>query len=169
MDMSVKINQHVRFMMRSFYLRLAVAAPVFFVACTSPQPTAENKLKGSWKLVSSVYIKKDTVVHNDLPGTSMIKILNDTHFAFLQHTVDKADSTGMFAGGGGTYTLKDDHYTETLEYCSARNYEGNAFEFTITFHGDTLIQGGVENLQELGAGEENLHLVEKYIKIDGDL
>lgn len=152
-------------MIKSLCIRLVLAVPVLFVACTSQTPPAENKVKGSWKLISSVYIKKDTIIHNDLPGTSMIKILNDTHFAFMQHTVDKADTTGMFSGGGGTYTLNGNHYTENLEYCSARGYEGNAFEFTIEFHGDTLVQEGVEKLKEIGAGEENLHLVEKYLRL----
>ncbi len=153
-------------MMRSFYLKLAIAAPVFFTACTPSQPAAENKLKGSWKLVSSVYIKNDTVMHNDLPGTSMMKILNDTHFAFLQHTVDKADTTGVFAGGGGTYTsARRSLHRDPGVVAAHATHEGNAFEFTIAFHGDTLIQEGVENLKELGAGEENLHLVEKYLRI----
>lgn len=153
-------------MMKFLCLRLFIFVPVLLVACTVQPPVSENKLKGSWKLLSSVYIKKDTVIHNDLPGTSMIKILNDTHFAFLQHTDDKTDSTGTFGGGGGTYTLNGDHYTENLVYCSARAYEGNAFEFTISFHGDTLVQEGVEKLKEIGAGEEDLHLVEKYIRIN---
>jgi hypothetical protein len=136
-----------------------------FTACkpTSEQPS--NKLVGSWQLLSSVYIKKDTIIHNDLPGTSMIKILNDTHFAFMQHTMNRTDTTGIFGGGGGTYTLKDNQYTEHLEYCSARAYEGNDFEFTIEFHGDTLVQSGIEKLKEIGAGEENMQLVEKYLRI----
>jgi hypothetical protein len=136
-----------------------------FAACERIPKQAPNPLIGSWQLVSSVYIKKDTVIHNDLPGTSMIKILNDTHFAFMQHTVDKTDTTGIFGGGGGTYTLKDNQYTEHVEYCSARPYEGNDFEFTIEFRGDTLVQSGVEKLKEIGAGEEDMQLVEKYLRI----
>lgn len=138
---------------------------LWFVTCKPAPEQAPDKLVGSWRLLSSVYIKKDTVIHNDPPGTSMIKILNDTHFAFMQHTVDKTDTTGIFAGGGGTYTLQDNRYTEHVEYCSARSYEGNNFEFTIEFHGDTLVQSGVEKLKEIGAGEEDLHLVEKYLRI----
>lgn len=151
--------------MKSFTSPLSLLTFVICLCACKSTPEPPNKLVGSWQLLSSVYIKKDTIIHNDLPGTTMIKIFNDTHFAFLQHTADKADTTGMFGGGGGTYTLKDNHYTEHLEYCNARAYEGNDFEFTIEFRGDTLVQEGVEKLREIGAGAENLHLVEKYLRI----
>jgi hypothetical protein len=152
--------------MKSISIPLSLIVLVcFFTACERIPKEEPNKLKGSWQLLSSVYIKKDTVIHNDLPGTSMIKILNDTHFAFMQHTVDKADSTGIFGGGGGTYTLKGNQYTEHVEYCSSRGYEGNDFEFTVEFHGDTLVQSGIEKLKEIGAGEEDMQLVEKYLRI----
>jgi len=150
---------------RSFTKLFLILPALAFIACKPVAEKPSNKLVGSWQLLSSVYIKKDTVIHNDLPGTSMIKILNDTHFAFMQHTVDKTDTTGIFGGGGGAYTLKDNQYTEHVEYCSARSYEGNDFEFTIEFHGDTLVQSGVEKLKEIGAGGEDLHLVEKYLRI----
>jgi len=150
----------IRFPQLSFIL-----PALFFGACKPASEHAPNKLVGTWQLLSSVYIKKDTIIHNDLPGTSMIKMLNDTHFAFMQHTIDKTDTTGIFGGGGGTYTLKDNQYTEHVEYCSARSYEGNNFEFTIEFHGDTLVQSGIEKLKEIGAGEEDMQLVEKYLRI----
>ena len=124
-----------------------------------------DKLEGSWQLFYAAHIRKDSVTRNDPPGTKMIKILNRTHFAFLQHTVDKSDSTGIYGSGGGTYSLKESTYTEHLEYCTARAYEGNDFEFTIEIRGDTLIQKGIEKLGDYGIGEENLELVEKYIRI----
>ena len=152
--------------MKPSFIKLSlILLTSWFAACAPAREQASNKLVGSWQLLSSVYIKKDTTIHNDPPGTSMIKILNDTHFAFTQHTVDKSDTTGIFGGGSGTYTLKDNQYTEHLEYCSSRAYESNDFEFTIEFHGDTLVQSGIEKLKEIGAGEEDMHLVEKYLRI----
>lgn len=51
----------------------------------------------------------------------MIKIINETHFSFLNHDMKKGkDSTKVFVAGGGRYTLEGDQYNEFLEYCSAR-------------------------------------------------
>ena len=138
---------------------------VLMAGCGKPVETSQNKLEGSWQLLSSVYLKKDTIIRNDVPGTSMIKVLNEKHFAFFLHSVNKNDSARVYSSGGGTYALQDSLYKEHLEYCSDKAFEGNDFEFTITFHGDTLIQEGIEKLSEMGIGEENLHLVEKYIRI----
>jgi hypothetical protein len=149
-------------------MRYSILLFVILTACQGNEQSAEtlhDKLEGSWQLIYAAHIKKDTVIRNDPAGTKMIKILNQTHFAFMQHTVDKADSTGIFSSGGGTYALKDSIYTEHLEFCSARSYEGNDFEFTIKIHGDTLIQTGIEKLGDFGIGQENLELVEKYIRI----
>ncbi|HEY3403129.1 MAG TPA: hypothetical protein VGK59_07070 [Ohtaekwangia sp.] len=135
------------------------------------QLTLKDELMGSWKLIYAVSIKKDTTIHNDPPGTTMIKILNDTHFAFMQHDVKQPGDTTtsaagrIFGAGGGTYDLEGSSYTEHLEYCSARGYEGHDFNFNIEIKGDTLIQTGIEKLKDIGVGDENVQLVEKYIRI----
>lgn len=96
-------------------------------------------------------------------NTSFIKIINDTHFAFLQHDLDKGkDSVPVFVSGGGRYTLTDNMYTEHLEYCSDRNWEGNDFKFTIEIKNDTLIQSGVEQVETAGVNRVN---IEKYIRV----
>lgn len=48
----------------------------------------------------------------------MIKIINSTHFAFLNHTIgaEKDSATSSFYAGGGEYILVDSTYTEKLEY-----------------------------------------------------
>ena len=121
-------------------------------------------------MLSSTATRKDTVIHNDVPGTKMIKIINDTHFSFLQHTLEVAPDSAaqanrLFVAGGGSYDLTGNHYTEHLEFCSAQAYEGNNFEFDLEIKGDTLIQTGIEKLKDIGAGEENQLLMEKYIRI----
>ncbi len=60
------------------------------------------------------------------------------------------DSVPMYVSGGGTYSLNDSTYIEHLEYCSAREWEGNDFSFTITLKNDTLIQSGVEKVESTG-------------------
>ena len=96
-------------------------------------------------------------------GMSFIKIINDTHFAFLQHDLANGkDSSKVFSAGGGSYSLTDSVYTEHLEYCSAREWEGHDFPFTITIQNDTLIQSGVEKVENAGIDRIN---IEKYVRV----
>lgn len=111
---------------------------------------------------ATVIEKGDTTVTDYTKGISFIKIINETHFAFLQHDLTKGKDSAVFVSGGGPYSLKDSLYTELLEYCSAREWEGNDFTFTITLRGDTLIQKGVEKV--VSAGVDRLN-TETYIKV----
>ena len=93
----------------------------------------------------------------------MIKVLNATHFAFLNHDLNQGkDTTASFIAGGGTYTLVGDQYTENLEYCSAREWEGRAFKFSVTLQNDTLVQQGIEKLEDIGVERLN---IEKYVRV----
>lgn len=121
-------------------------------------------VEGTWKLITGTLIEKgDTIVTDYTKNISFIKIINDTHFAFLQHDLKKGqDSNAVFVSGGGSYSLNDSSYTEHLEYCSARNWEGNDFKFTISIKADTLIQIGVEKIESEGVNRLN---IEKYIRV----
>ncbi|GAB3247987.1 hypothetical protein GCM10027347_03990 [Larkinella harenae] len=91
----------------------------------------------------------------------MIKIINDTHFAFLNHDrrTGQDSLTEPFSGGGGAYTLKDSVYTEHLEYFVDKAWENHDFVFVVKIVGDTLIQKGVEKLEKLGIDRV---IIEKY-------
>jgi hypothetical protein len=119
---------------------------------------------GTWKLLTGTLIEKgDTVVTDYTKKVSFIKIINDSHFAFMQHDLSKGkDSAAVFSAGGGTYSLSDSTYTEHLEYCSAREWEAHDFSFTIEIKNDTLIQRGVEKVENLGVNRLN---IEKYVRI----
>ena len=71
-------------------------------------------------------------------------------------------SAALFSSGGGKYELHDTTYTEHLEYCNAREWEGNDFHFTVTIRNDTLIQQGVEKIDSIGVNRLN---IEKYIRM----
>src|SRR4051794_19358541 len=102
-------------------------------------------IAGTWKLLKGTLVEKgNTTVTDYTKNTSFIKIINDTHFAFLQHDLDKGKDSAVFVAGGGRYTLKDSSYTEHLEYCNDRQWEGNDFKFTISVKNDTLVIKGVE-------------------------
>jgi len=115
---------------------------------------------GTWKLISGTSIEKgDTTVIDYTKKLSFIKIINDTHFAFLNHDLKKGkDSTAAFSAGGGSYTLKDNVYAEHLEYCTDRQWEGNDFSFTVTIQNDTLIQNGVEKVEAAGINRINIEM-----------
>lgn len=123
-----------------------------------------KSMVGTWKLITGITIEKgDTVVTDYTKNTSFIKIINETHFAFLQHDLSKGkDSTAVFSAGGGSYSLKDSLYSEHLEYCSAREWEGNDFNFTVTLKNDTLTQQGIEKVEKAGINRIN---IEKYVRV----
>lgn len=128
-------------------------------------PPTGLPIVGTWKLLSGTTVEKgDTTVVDYSKDKSFIKIITNTHFAFLSHDVNKGkdSSLAMFDAGGGSYSLKDSTYTEHLEYCNAREWEGNDFTFTITIHNDTLVQSGIEKVE--GAGVNRLN-IEKYIRV----
>lgn len=141
---------------------------MFLNACDSGKAdqasSGKTALTGTWKLLRGTLIEKgDTTITDYGKNISFIKIINDTHFAFLQHDLNKGkDSSAVFVSGGGKYSLKNDQYTEHLEYCSAREWEGNDFKFTVTFKGDTLIQQGVEKVEGTGVNRLN---IEKYVRL----
>ncbi|GEO06129.1 hypothetical protein AAE02nite_37930 [Adhaeribacter aerolatus] len=119
---------------------------------------------GTWQLLSGTLIEQgDTTVTDYTKNVSFIKIINDTHFAFLQHDLKKGqDSAAVFVAGGGTYSLTDSLYTERLTYCSAREWENNDFTFSITIKSDTLIQRGIEKVESAGVNRVN---IEKYVRV----
>ena len=123
-----------------------------------------NPILGTWKLLTATIIEKgDTIVTDYTKKMSFIKIINDSHFAFIQHDLTKGnDSVPVFSAGAGTYVLKDSLYTEHLEYCNAREWEGHDFTFTVTITNDTLVQSGIEKIESEGINRIN---TEKYVRV----
>jgi len=141
---------------------------IAFIACNS-SPTEEVKqtklpIQGTWKLISGTLIEKnDTTVTNYTKGNSFMKVINDSHFAFMGHDLNKGkDSTAFYSSGGGKYELNDSAYTEHLEYCNAREWEGNDFHFTVSISNDTLVQRGIEKIDSIGVNRLN---IEKYVRL----
>ena len=149
-------------------LFLIIVTGMLLTACGSGKAdqvsAGKTALTGTWKLLRGTLIEKgDTTITDYNKNISFIKIINDTHFAFLQHDLNKGkDSAAVFVAGGGRYSLKNDQYTEHLEYFSAREWEGNDFKFTVTFKGDTLLQQGVEKVEGTGVNRLN---IEKYVRV----
>lgn len=142
---------------------------LFAIACHAPadapagatpaSPSASPDIQGTWKLITGIVTTKGVAVVTDYTkGTSFIKVRDSAHFAFLKHDLNPLkDSSNHFDAGGGAYSLKGDQYTEHLDYYSDHQYEGQSYTFTVSFHGDTLVQQGME-----GADREN---VERYVRV----
>jgi hypothetical protein len=139
-------------------------------ACSQPakqEAVAEvpvAPIEGTWKLVSAVkIIKADTAVTYPEKGQEdeMIKVINGDHFAFFKHDLKKGGKP-IFDSGAGTYSLTGDDYTENLQYCNYREWEGHSFNFKVSFKGDTLQQKGIEKIDSLKINQE---IVETYIRI----
>lgn len=147
-------------------IKLLLAAAIFFTACnqTNHAPIAPETDKpaivGTWKLIKGIIVEKaDTTVTDYTKNQSFIKIINDTHFSFLLHDINSnKDSLKTFSAGGGKYTLKDNSYTEHLEYCSDRAWEGHDFSFTVTISNDTLTQTGIEKIEAAGVDRVNTEI-----------
>jgi len=143
--------------------KFTLAAFCLFSACEyKPQP--DSPLIGTWQLLTHTEITKGVSQVTDYTkDQKMIKIINGSHFAFLNHTLNtKKDSSNNFDGGGGAYTLNGDKYTEHLDYYKDKNWEGKSFDFTIKMKGDTLVQTGQEKVDK-----ENINrtIIEKYVRM----
>jgi len=141
------------------YLLLPV---VLLLSCSTSQKPAAP-IVGSWQLFYAATITRgDTSLMDIAKGTRMIKIINDTHFAFLRHEPDVDTVPGLFDGGGGRYTLKDNTYTEYLDFYKDRDWEGKSLTFTVNISNDTLVQKGMEKVEAENIDRE---IIEKYVRV----
>lgn len=137
----------------------STSAPGAAAAAPADSSSAALPIQGTWRLITGTVITKGVPVVTDYTKvSSFIKIRNGSHFAFLKHDLNvPKDSSNHFDAGGGVYTLKGDQYTEHLDYYTDKQYEGQSYTFTVSFHGDTLVQQGME-----GADREN---IERYVRL----
>jgi hypothetical protein len=135
------------------------------ISCTtSTAPSVPVPLPGTWQLISGTTITNgDSTVTAYTKGSSMIKIINDSHFSFLKHDLNSPkDSSNHFDAGGGRYSINGNMYTEHLDYYSDRNWEGKTFTFTVTISNDTLIQKGIEKVESASVDRE---IIEVYVRV----
>src|SRR4051812_14837745 len=98
---------------------LIIAAIAACTSCTNSRTvitvTDKSPVNGTWRMFSARVIKgNDTTTTFPVEGQEMIKILNNTHFAFFKHDLKhgKDSSNNVYDTGGGTYTLDGEKYTE---------------------------------------------------------
>jgi len=144
---------------------LFISLVLVFLSCAK-EKEERKAVEGTWQLYSATLIEKGDTTFTDYSKDTarMIKVINNTHFTFLNHDLNhgKDSTNAMFSAGGGRYTLDGNQYTEFLEYCNAREWEGHEFKFDVTVSNDTLIQKGIEKLENLGIERLN---IEKYVRV----
>lgn len=131
---------------------------------TTAAEKATVPIMGTWQLISGTTIEKgDTTVTDYTKAQSFIKIINNTHFAFLRHDLmGGKGKNSTYDSGGGRYTLVDSLYTEKLDYCTEREWENHSFNFTVTINNDTLVQQGIEVVEKAGINRVN---IERYVRV----
>ena len=141
-------------------------ALTFLLSCDVKTKTDDQSihLNGTWQLLTHTEITKGVSAVTDYTkGKKFLKIINDDHFAFITHNLDvQKDSSNHFDAGGGSYTLAGNKYTEHLDFYTDKNWEGKAFDFTVTIKNDTLTQQGLEKLEKEGIERT---IIEKYVKL----
>ncbi len=142
---------------------------ILLIGCKTDSKQTDEKsatlpIVGTWKLLSGTLIEKgDTTTTDYTKNASFVKIINDTHFAFFNHDLNHGKGPSpSYNSGGGTYTLANSTYTEHLDYCTDRQWEGHTFPFTITIQNDTLVQQGVEKIPAAGIDRLN---IERYVRV----
>lgn len=95
---------------------------------------------GAWKLISYKYSANGNFV--SVPkGDNHIKLITETHFMWAQSDTATMKVSGM---AGGTYTLKGNTYTESIDYgVGMNNYLGRQQVFTLLVEGDQLFLSGM--------------------------
>jgi hypothetical protein len=144
--------------MKNIYALIAI---VTITACNTPV----KPINGTWRMFAAKMIKgTDTTSTFPVEGQEMIKIINNTHFAFFKHDLKHGTDSAkaVYDTGGGTYTLVGDVYTEHLDYCNYREWEDKSFTFNLQIKQDTLIQKGIEKIEGLQVNQE---IIEMYVRI----
>jgi hypothetical protein len=107
--------------MRKLRVAAFMTAVVFLAAsAAADEPKgdakADNKLIGTWKLVSAKYGGKESKLPE---GTTALKHITPTQMMWLSYDKDGK----MTRAAGGSYTLKADDFTDTPEYGMGNDFD----------------------------------------------
>ena len=129
---------------RAIALALALFAGLGLVTLTDAETTGvgaqpANKLLGTWVLVGA----PGSVGEAPAVG-GRLKALTDGHWSLTQ--ADPVSGATVFHHGG-TWTLRDDVYAETVDYANENTSPmiHHTFKFKVKLDGDLLTLTGVEN------------------------
>jgi hypothetical protein len=110
------------------------------------QSKQTNPIEGNWELLSSTGTypdEKGALVNASFrkdENNYHMKLIHDNYFMFTGQEITKGVATASY--GYGTYTFKDNIYTEKIIYHVAKDVIGKSLSFEMTIKGNTLIQRG---------------------------
>ena len=122
-------------------LTLIAVLTASLVAARRPASASQEGVVGTWRLVSAKANGKAV----EIPaGTTVLKHVTPTDFVFVYYT-----QQGLITvAGGGRYTLKGNHYEETVEYGVGEGmapYIGKTEAFTLRIDGGRWYHSGTEH------------------------
>ncbi len=128
---------------------------------TSEPSFDASAIQGTWEMTH--YMPEDTNTVIPVEDFSQFKFYTKDRFFFVGYNKDSIELYG-----GGTYTITQDSFTETLEFMSWDPGNGpNQFTFSHKLDGDRLSQSGLmESSSEDG---EDFKLEERYKKVEGSI
>ncbi len=138
---------------------LFLAVTTLLVVAAAPRETpADVQLKGAWKIVRSQY--GDGLMKDREKDDLTYKMFTGTRWSAVFYN----SSTKAIEGScGGTYAIKDNAYSETVEYYSwDAEVVGKTNNFTMTIENGMLHQKGTMEYK----GNKNYIIEEWYARVD---
>ena len=151
---------------------------ILLLVCSVVMPAVaqqKNTIEGVWRMISGKEDGKERLT----PSTSDVKYITSKHWIFIYQ--DKAKTTAAlantqgdplkaftdaFGAGSGSYSLKGNTYTETIEHFVDPSYIGLSISFNVKLEGNRLYQSGKFPVFENGKRIKEVLLEEIYERVE---
>jgi hypothetical protein len=147
--------------MKRIYI-IVLALTIFMLSCQTKQT---NPFEGNWELIHAegtygVGGEMIKINMNKDANNYGMKMIHDNYFMTLGQDIISGVLTANY--GYGTYTLKDNIYTENIIYHVDKGSIGKSPSYEMTVKGDTLLQKGPLKIGEFK--DINYEFTETYIR-----
>jgi hypothetical protein len=125
-------------------MKFLLTAIVLFILSVASfgQNQIDTRLVGTWGLISFKYTLPDTTISGNSSTFNSIKVINNTHFAYIGKTTQ---GNVFKRAGGGRYKLTGEVLVEIHDYANLANMLGKSFQFKCVIDGDTWFHSGQIN------------------------
>jgi len=107
----------------------------------------KESIQGAWILIEGKRVTETETINYPASGARHMKIISENHFATISKNVNNENS-GFY--NGGSYTLKDGIYTETLTFFSNSEMIGTTVCFKIRLEGNRFYIDSCDENGKLG-------------------
>ena len=129
-------------------------------SCTQEK---KSPIEGAWQLVHEYQKSGDKIVGEfpvDITGSEM-KVWTEHNFIFVGQFRQDTIITDNY--GGGTYSLDDDNYEETIQFHSYPGFLGKTMKILIEINGDTITQ--TFPVDATGQVNKSEYYIEKWVRL----